>query len=137
VVARSATALNLSTERRANAIHRKFGRGNDPFIPQTRHPKALFEQSGVPLTILSLLLGSFMHRPVDFNDQSPVETYEVDNEISKRNLPAKLCAIAPSISNSAPDDRLGLHGVDALLAGETAEDGTGDIGHASIFTRSK
>jgi len=42
VVARSATALNLSAQRRADASNRKFGRCNDQFIRQAQHPKALF-----------------------------------------------------------------------------------------------
>ncbi len=124
----SETALNLSAQRRANARNGEFGRSDDQFIGQPQDLETLLLQPRVSPAIFRSLLSAFMGRAIDFNDQPPIEAYEVDNETPERNLPAKLCSLAPPIPDGAPNDRLGWRRVRALLAGEAMEDGARNIG---------
>jgi hypothetical protein len=61
-------------------------------------------------------------RPIDLRDETPLIADEVDNEFSHRRLPAELGALASPISRGAPDERLSLHPVIALLAGGSLAD---------------
>ena len=108
-VERSETASSLSAQRCTDTRHRKHRRGNDQFIGQSQDPKSLPDQPCISLAVFHLAFFAMTARPIDFDNQPPIEAYEVDDEIHERHLPAKLRALAPPIPNGAPDDRLGLH----------------------------
>ena len=83
-----------------------------------------------------MLLGIFMARSVDLDDETPLVADGVDNERSDRRLPAEFGAFALAVSNGAPDERFGLHGSGALLAGEAKHDGAGNVrGHGMMLAR--
>jgi hypothetical protein len=56
-----------------------------------------------------------------------LEVHKINDIIAQRNLSLKLRAVASPIANCAPDERLSLNGLRALLAGETAEQGARDV----------
>ena len=119
-VAQSATALNLSIQRGSDALDRQRRRRDDQFIRQTKDSKTLPAQPYVPFLVLRPLLSALMARSVDFDNQPLFETNKVNDETSERNLSAKLRPLATPVPNGAPNDRLSLRRIGALLAGEAS-----------------
>jgi hypothetical protein len=85
----------------------------------------LLAQPNISFLILRLLLSVLMARPVDFHYETPFVADEIGNEFSNHRLTAELGAFASAVSNGAPDRRLSLHKVSAMLAGEAKQDGGG------------
>ena len=107
--------------------HRQLGRGYHKLVLQPKNPKALFSQRSVTALVGKALLLGFVAWTVNFNNQSMLEADEIKDIVAQRNLPSKLGAVASPVANCAPDRRLGLNGPRALLARETAEEGSRDF----------
>jgi hypothetical protein len=87
----------------------------------------LLSHPNISLPIFRPLLGIFMAWSINLDNKSPFVADKVDDETSNRCLPAEFGALAPAVSNGAPDDCLGMHEVSALLAGEAKHDGAGNV----------
>src|SRR5947209_1474483 len=57
-----------------------------------------------------------MRRPVNFDDQSPLQTNEIHDVTAERHLPAEFLAGAAAVAHDAPEHRLRIDVVGALLA---------------------
>jgi hypothetical protein len=66
-------------------------------------------------------------RSINLDSYPIFETDEVDDVVAERNLPLKLCSLASTIPNSAPDDGFGLNSLRALFARETEKQGFRDF----------
>ncbi len=121
-VALSATASPSSARHRiADPRHRQLRRRNHKLVRQPKNPKALISQPDVTTFVGEPLLQDIMTGPVNFDNQSMLEAYKINDIIAQQNLSLKLRAIASPIANRTPDERLRLNGMRPLFAGETAE----------------
>ena len=64
---------------------------------------------------------------VNFDNQSMFEADEIKDIVAQGHLPLELGAVASPVANCAPNKCLGLNGPRALLARETAEEGSRDF----------
>jgi hypothetical protein len=60
---------------------------------------------------------------VEFNDDSPLETNEVHNELTNRCLPAKLAAAHLTMPEPRPQQALGVRHVSSQVASEVVVHG--------------
>jgi hypothetical protein len=102
--------------------HRQLRRSDDELIGQAKNSEALLPQPAVALLVSNALLRDFVAGPVDFDDEPAAKTDEVEDILPERNLPLKLCSLASSIPNSAPDDGFGLNSIGALCAREAKKE---------------
>jgi hypothetical protein len=87
----------------------------------------LAAKPGVARSVGRLSFLAIMARPIDFDDEAALETNEIRKEASQRDLSLKFFPFASPVANRAPNQRLGLNGVRALLARETTHDRAGDF----------
>jgi hypothetical protein len=107
--------------------HRQLGRGYHKFVLQPKNPKPLFSQPNITVLVGKALLLGFVAWTVNFDNQSMFEADEIKDIIAQGNLPLKLGTAASAVANCAPNKGLGLNGSRALVARETAEEGSRDF----------
>ena len=107
--------------------HRQLRRGYHNLVRQPKNPKALFSQPSVTVFVGKALLRDFMAWTVNFDNQPMFEAHQIKDIVAKGNLPLELGAVASPVANCAPNKCLGLNGPRALLARESAEEGSRDF----------
>jgi hypothetical protein len=68
-----------------------------------------------------------MARAINLDDKASFEAHKIKDVVALRNLPAKLRSVAAPVANRAPNQGLGLNGLRALFARESAKYGPGDF----------
>ena len=101
----------------------RLRRSDHKLIREPKDPEALLSQPAVALFVSEALLWDFVARPIDFNNEPMFEIDEVDDVLAERNLPLKLCSLASSIPNGAPDDGFSSNSLRALFACKTKKQG--------------
>ena len=96
--------------------HRQFRRRDHKVVRQPQNPKALFLQPSVAVFVGEALLPDVMAWTVNFDNQWSFEADKIKDIVAQENLPLKLDAIASPVANGAPNQRLGLNGLRALVA---------------------
>jgi hypothetical protein len=87
-------------------------------VPVTRDPKTFARQDGISRYIT---LGVSMLTTIDFNDELLFETHEVENEVVKGDLPAKLEAREPPAAEQSPHGCFSVGRLAAQFFRETAD----------------
>ncbi len=129
--------LRSLRQRGAYPRHRQFRRAGHEFIGQTQDAKSLAAKPGLACGVGRLSFLAIMARAIDFDDEAAPKADEIHKEASQRDLSLKFFPFASPIANRAPNQRLGLNGVRALLARETTHDRAGDLlwRRANIYRR--
>jgi len=110
-----------------NPRHRQYRRPDHKFVRQPQNPKPLRLQPDIARSVGDDLLSIFVTRSVDLDDEPALETNEIDDVALQRNLALKFGAVASAIAHRAPDERLGLNVLGALLAREAPHYGSRDF----------
>ena len=90
-------------QRGANPRDGQFGRANHKFVGQPQYPKSLAAKPNVPRGVRGPLFLVPMARPIDLDDESPLEANEIDKEVSQRDLSLKFSPFASPVANRAPN----------------------------------
>jgi hypothetical protein len=99
----------------ANLRYSQFRRADHKLIRQAQDVKPQRAEPSVPARVAPGAFLAVMARSVDFNNEPPLETDEVGDNVLQYDLRLKLCALASPIADSPPNEGFGLNSVSAPI----------------------
>jgi hypothetical protein len=113
----------------ADFIEHKIIAGENKLIGNPQDVVATSPQLAIAGGVVQLLFNAFVWRAVEFNDQTVLDTQEIGDESSDRNLPSEFQTIQAAGAQGAPENDLGGRHVSAKAASKHGLTGADASGH--------